>query len=84
MGDHELDPIGVLVDAFPRLFRGKQPRVWSDLPLGWIGLVSRSLRDVDAVLAGSPGHGRFEIEQRKEKFGRLRIYWKLEIGRAHV
>ena len=27
----ELDPIGVFVDAFPRLFRGKRPRVWSDL-----------------------------------------------------
>lgn len=77
MDDRELDPIGVLVDAFPRLFRGKQPRVWSDLPMGWVDLVSGALRDVDAMLAGSPDHGRFEIEQIKEKFGRLRMYWKL-------
>ena len=73
----ELDPIGVLVDAFPRLFRGKRPRVWSDLPIGWIDLVSNALSDVDAVLTRSPDHKRFEIEQIKEKFGRLRVYWKL-------
>jgi hypothetical protein len=77
MGDHESVPIGVLIDTFPRLFRGKQPRVWSDLPMGWVDLVSGALRDVDAVLAGSPDHGRFEIKQIKEKFGRLCIYSKL-------
>ena len=77
MDDHELDPISVLIAAFPRLFRGKQPHVWSDPPMGWFDLVWGALRDVDAVLAGSPDHGRLEIEQIKEKFGRLRIYWKL-------
>ena len=70
------DPIATLVGRFPRLFHGKPPRVASWLPTGWMALVATLLEDLDAMLDEREAK-RFEVEQIKEKFGGLRLYWRL-------
>jgi hypothetical protein len=72
----EQDPkILQLVAAYPRLFRRKPPRVWSDLPSGWLSIVDQMFRDIDAKLDDAEAR-QFKVEQIKEKFGCLRVYWK--------
>ena len=72
------DPkIDALVARFPRLFRGQQPRVWSDLPQGWTELADRLFADLDAMLDDDVAK-RFEVVQIKEKFAGLRVYWELD------
>lgn len=68
--------IDALVARFPRLFHGRHPRVWSDLPQGWTELTSRLFVDLDAMLDDEAAR-RFEIVQIKEKFAGLRVYWQL-------
>ena len=76
-GDFPTDPkIDALVARFPRLFKGRHPRVWSDLPQGWIELTDRLFADLDAMLDDDAA-GRFEVIQIKEKFAALRVYWQL-------
>ncbi len=75
--DNPTDPkIDHLVARFPRLFKGKHSRVWSDLPQGWSELTGRLLTDLDAMLDDDAAR-RFEVIQIKEKFARLRVYWQL-------
>jgi len=72
------DPkIDVLVNRFPRLFRGRHPRAWSDLPDGWTGVADRLFNDLDAMMSDDEA-ATFEIVQIKEKFGGLRVYWELD------
>jgi hypothetical protein len=73
----ESDPaIDALVARFPRLFRGKHPQVASSVPPGWSGLIDRMLADIDGMLDDRCAR-RFELMQIKEKFGGLRVYWRL-------
>jgi hypothetical protein len=72
----EPNPIAALVERFPRLFHGQPPRVASWAPAGWMPLVTTLLEDLDAMLDASEAK-RFHIEQIKEKFGGLRVYWSL-------
>ena len=44
---------------------------WSDLPPGWAGLLESALKEM--LEAGWKGH----LEQVKEKFGGLRIYYNM-------
>lgn len=76
--DFPTDPkIDALVTRFPRLFKGQQPRVWSDLPEGWTELTHRLFADLDAMLDDDAAK-RFEVVQIKEKFAGLRVYWELD------
>ena len=75
--DFPTDPkIDALVARFPRLFKGQQPRVWSDLPEGWTELTHRLFSDLNAMLDDDAAK-RFEVIQLKEKFAGLRVYWQL-------
>ena len=75
--DFPTDPkIDALVARFPRLFHGRQPRVWSDLPQGWTELADQLFEDLDAMLDDEAAK-RFEVVQIKEKFAGLRVYWQL-------
>lgn len=69
------DPLQRLVEAHPLLFRGRPPRIASDLPPGWYALMDSLCEQIDAVLgADAP---TFRVDQIKEKFGTLRLYWSL-------
>ena len=68
--------IDALVARFPRLFRGRQPRVWSDLPQGWIEMVNQLFADLDSMLDDEAAQ-RFEVIQIKEKYASLRVYLSL-------
>jgi hypothetical protein len=73
----ESDPaIDALVARFPRLFRGKHPQVPSSVPPGWSSLIDRMLADIDGMLDDGCAR-RFQVLQIKEKFGGLRVYWRL-------
>ena len=65
-----------LMEAHPRLFRGKPPGVASELPAGWFDIVDVLCSDIDALLGWEPE--RLEITQVKEKMGALRFYYSLE------
>ena len=75
--DFPTDPkIDALVARFPRLFKGRHPRVWSDLPQGWTELANRLFADLDAMLDDDAAKS-FEVIQIKEKYAALRVYWQL-------
>jgi len=64
-----------LVEAHPQMFRGKPPRIWSDLPDGWYSLVDQLCTDIEASL--SPEEAKsLKIQQIKEKYAGLRFYFK--------
>ena len=66
-----------LVAAHPLLFRGKVPRVSSQLSEGWYGLVDKLCGDIEAVL-GLEDCSKFTCHQIKEKLGTLRFYWSFQ------
>ena len=68
--------IDLLVETFPRLFKGRPPRVPSDLPQGWALIVMQLFREIDTLLTDREASA-FEILQIKEKWGGLRVYWSL-------
>ena len=63
-----------LIDAHPLLFRGKLPRVSSQLSTGWWDTVDKLCRDIETTL-GPDECAAFTCHQIKEKFGTLRFYW---------
>lgn len=65
-----------LMVQFPRLFHGRQPRTWSDLPAGWLGVAVDLFTDLDRLLDDRSAE-QFEVLQIKEKFAGLRVYWQL-------
>ena len=70
------DPkIDALIERFPRLFKGAQPLVWSDLPQGWAELTDRLFADIDRILDDTAAKA-FQVLQIKEKFGGLRVSWR--------
>ena len=71
-----------LVAAHPLLFRGAHPRVPSDLPDGWYGLVDELCTRIESVL-GPEDCASFEVVQVKEKYGALRMYFALARAEDH-
>ena len=71
-----------LVAAHPALFRGANPRVPSELPDGWYGLVDELCTAIESVL-GSVDCASFEVVQVKEKYGALRFYFALAGAQDH-
>lgn len=67
--------IARLMAAYPHLFQNGGPH-WSDLPEGWYGIASDFLALVDRHL-GPVLAPYFRIDQCKEKFAGLRVYWSL-------
>ena len=77
ISDFPTDPkIDALVARFPRLFHDRQPRVWSDVPQGWIELVDQLFADLDSMIDDDAAK-IFEVIQIKEKYAGLRVYWSL-------
>lgn len=72
-----------LVERFPRLFHGRPPQTWSDLPPGWLGLAVELFTDLDRLLDDRSAE-QFEVLQIKEKFAGLRIYWRLDAQETNV
>lgn len=68
----QANPLPDLVAEFPRLFRGQVP-ARSDLDPGWVELVRRALRRIDAVLTDDQAQ-LVNVRQVKEKWGELRLY----------
>ena len=67
--------IARLVEAHPLIFRGKPPRIWSDLPDGWCALVDQLCSDIEGSL--SPEELKtLKVQQIKEKYAGLRFYFK--------
>lgn len=64
-----------LIQTFPRLFKGKQPRSSSEVGQGWYELVKLLCKDIDESL-NDEELAQFEVLQIKEKFGSLRFYFK--------
>ena len=68
----QANPLTGLVAEFPRLFRGQVP-ARSDLDPGWVELVRRALRRIDAMLTDDQAQ-LVNVRQAKEKWGELRLY----------
>lgn len=68
--------INRLVVAWPRLFHGAVPE-WSYLDEGWFDITSELCRQFDALITDIEA-ASFKIDQIKEKFGRLRFYYRLD------
>lgn len=67
--------IARLMAAYPHLFQNGAPH-WSYLPEGWYGIATEFMELVDRHLG--PGLAPyFRIDQCKEKFAALRVYWSL-------
>jgi hypothetical protein len=65
-----------LIAAHPQIFRGRKPRVFSYVPSGWFKLLDSLCTDIETALG--PQHcGDFSVVQIKEKFGSLRVYFRL-------
>ncbi len=69
----EILGLGSLVDRFPRIFRGEEPRCASHVTPGWRTLIFEAFREIDATLTDANA-AAFEVHQIKEKFGTLRLY----------
>lgn len=71
-----------LIAAHPALFRGGPPRVPSELPDGWYGLVDELCTAIESAL-GSVDCAAFEVVQVKEKYGALRFYFAFTGAQDH-
>lgn len=69
-------PLDQLVAAHPKLFRGSQPEIWSDLPPGWYVLADELCCAIEAMLGDTAD--KFAFRQIKEKFGELRVYFHID------
>jgi hypothetical protein len=65
----------LLVQAFPRLFKGKEPTTRSEIPEGWYPLMTDLCQQIDAQLSEGKVED-FVVLQIKEKFGSLRFYFQ--------
>jgi hypothetical protein len=75
------NPLAGLVAEFPRLFRGQVPGR-SDLDPGWVDIVRRALRRIDAMLPDEQA-AKVNVAQVKEKWGELRLYvFAFDLDRA--
>lgn len=75
MGVEEEPPhVRALATRFPRLFAGGARRHLIWCPPGWEQIVVRLLTHIDLLLTDAQAD-RFRIDQIKEKFGTLRLYY---------
>lgn len=74
----EYGSIRQLVDAHPKLFKGKSPSATSDCPCGWGMIVHRLCTQIEASLDDAELK-TFRIMQIKEKFGALRFHCDAKI-----
>lgn len=72
-----------LVVQFPRLFHGRPPQTWSDLPPGWLGVAVDLFADLNRLLDDRSAE-QFDVLQIKEKFAGLRVYWQLGAQQTDV
>lgn len=69
----ELDPnIASLMSAFPSIFKEEPPLIWSELPAGWVPLVSQLFEQLTTMLEPQELQA-VQVAQIKEKLGTLRI-----------
>ena len=69
----ELDPnIASLMSAFPSIFKEEPPLIWSELPAGWVPLVSQLFEQLTTMLEPQELQA-VQVAQIKEKLGALRI-----------
>lgn len=69
----ELDPnIASLMSAFPSIFKEEPPLMWSELPAGWVPLVSQLFEQLTTMLEPQELQA-VQVAQIKEKLGTLRI-----------
>jgi hypothetical protein len=75
--DLPIDPnLDRLLEAHPRIFRGRKPQVWSSVPSGWLELLDKLCAQIEAML-GPDVCSQFAVVQIKQKFGTLRFYYRL-------
>lgn len=83
----ELDPnIASLMSAHPRIFKGEPPLIWSELPAGWVPVVSQLFEQLTTTLDWHELR-TVRVAQIKEKLGTLRIrldFSRLEPDRASL
>ena len=68
-----IDHLAGLRNRFPYMFEGEN--IGLAIPTGWLGIVTKACEEIDALL-GDDRH-QFEYIQIKEKFGTLRVYWRM-------
>ena len=77
------DCLPTVAGLYPTEFSDQPAVDRSDLPTGWAPLVVNLLGDLKALTAAA-GHSQgIRVQQVKEKFGGLRLYWSLD-GEADV
>jgi hypothetical protein len=70
-------PIAQLMATHPRLFRGQAPMCWSEVQSGWWCLADEVCSGIERQLTAEE-LAHFQVLQIKEKFGGLRLYWRLQ------
>lgn len=70
----EINKLSDLIQAYPRLFKGIQPRSHSQVRVGWYPLIHHLCRQIDALVTEEETQ-QFEVLQIKDKFGTLRFYF---------
>jgi hypothetical protein len=76
------DPIDVLAQKYPSVFKNMEESVMYSLPSGWVSLVDKLCEELSVVLEEekkakpeSQDNPLFVLLQIKEKFGGLRFYY---------
>lgn len=67
-----------LINSHPLLFRGAAPSVPSYVSPGWYALIDQLLTSIETSL-GADACATFVVDQIKEKFGGLRLYFHLTV-----
>jgi hypothetical protein len=70
------DMLDLLVERYPRLFKGAHPLAMSHVPPGWFQVLDTLCAAFDARLNDHQA-ATFQVRQIKEKFGGLRFYFAL-------
>ncbi len=68
------DPVHPLMSKHARMFQHGAPAVGFSLPSGWTQLMDDALKEISGLLDDAQAKG-FRIDQVKEKFAALRVYW---------
>jgi hypothetical protein len=65
-----------LIARFPRIFKGREPKLGISTKVGWNLLLIQLFEKIDRLLGDSDAT-LFRVEQVKEKFGGLRVYYSI-------
>ncbi len=79
----EYRTLSQLMDAHPKLFKGKLPRVPSENPCGWGKIVHELCAQMESELDDAELR-KIRIEQIKEKFGALRFYYSARLSKERL